>query len=117
MLMPSRKARRISPIWYTVSILCLRFQDCPGDGPYWNGSGWGGSRLDADFRLGGGSLLRADYQSRLVVVWKVSTKLLESSFRVVIAAFAATCSFALLQARFSGQFRPVPGTLPAGIIL
>ena len=62
MLMPSRWARRISPYWNTVSILCLRFQDCPGDGPYWNGSGWGGSRLLADFRVGGGSLLRADYQ-------------------------------------------------------
>src|SRR6266567_753188 len=61
MLMPSRWARRISPYWNTVSILCLRFQDCPGDGPYWNGDGRGGSRLDADFRLGGGSLLDADY--------------------------------------------------------
>src|SRR6266487_2791605 len=59
--MPSRWARRISPYWNTVSILCLRFQNCPGDGPYWNGSGWGGSRLDADFSVGGGSLLRADY--------------------------------------------------------
>src|SRR5258708_29148038 len=66
MLVPSRKARRISPYWNTVSILCLRFQYCPGDGPYWNGDGWGGSRLDADFKAGGGSLLRADYHLGLV---------------------------------------------------
>src|SRR5688572_22600476 len=61
MLMPSRWARRISPYWNTVSILCLRFQFCPGDGPHWNEGSKGGSRLDADFRLGGGSVLDADY--------------------------------------------------------
>ncbi len=31
--------------------------------PYWNGCGWGGSILDADFTPAGGSLLHADYHT------------------------------------------------------
>src|SRR5689334_9796282 len=75
MLMPSRWARRTSPYWNTVSILCLRFQFCPNDGPYWNEGGKGGSRLDADFRLGGGSLLDADYHSGLRNIFPLEMRL------------------------------------------
>src|SRR5262249_16226045 len=32
---------------------CLRSPGSPGDGAYWNGCGWGGSILLADFRPGG----------------------------------------------------------------
>ena len=42
---------------------CLRSLGSRGDRAYWNGCGWGGSILHADFRPGGGSLLCAHNQN------------------------------------------------------
>ncbi len=49
--------------------------------PYWNGCGWGGSILDADFTPAGGSLLHADYHvtEKLLEAWP------DAEWRVIVA--------------------------------